>query len=68
MHVNKYVPFAIIYFFINSLALPFGLTYTSLMAPFFYIWILVIQEKGNGPAFHCDPAAFYYYSYRGRGV
>ena len=45
MHVNKYVPFAIIYFFINSLALPFGLTYTSLMAPFFYIWILVSRKK-----------------------
>ena len=45
MHVNKYVPFAVVYFFINSLALPFGLTYTSLMAPFFYTWILVTRKK-----------------------
>jgi len=43
--LNKYLPFACIYFFINSLALPFGLTYTSLLAPFFYIWILIVRKK-----------------------
>lgn len=45
MNVNKYFPFAFIYFFINSLALPFGLTYTALLAPLFYIWILLVRKK-----------------------
>ncbi|MEP7374664.1 MAG: hypothetical protein ABI675_14815 [Chitinophagaceae bacterium] len=45
MKLNRYLPFAFIYFFVNSLALPFGLTYTSLLAPFFYIWILFTRKK-----------------------
>jgi hypothetical protein len=45
MNVNKYFPFAFIYFFINSLWLPFGLTYTALLAPLFYVWILMIRKK-----------------------
>lgn len=45
MKVNRYFPFAFIYFFINSLALPFGLTYTALFAPLFYIWILLQRKK-----------------------
>lgn len=45
MNVNKYLPFAFIYFFVNSLALPFGLTYTTLLAPLFYIWVLLIRKK-----------------------
>ena len=45
MNVNKYFPFAFIYFFVNSLALPFGLTYTALLAPLFYVWILLIRKK-----------------------
>jgi hypothetical protein len=45
MKLNRYLPFACIYFFINSLALPFGLTYTSLLAPFFYTWILFARKK-----------------------
>lgn len=45
MRVNKYLPFAVIYFFINSVALPFGLTYTALLAPLFYAWILLIRKK-----------------------
>jgi hypothetical protein len=40
MKLNSYLPFAFIYFFLNSLGLPFGLTYTALLAPLFYIWIL----------------------------
>jgi hypothetical protein len=40
MTVNRYFPFAILYFFLNSLGLPFGLTYTALLAPFFYWWVL----------------------------
>ncbi len=45
MKLNKYLPFAFIYFFVNSLALPFGLTYTALLAPLFYVWILLIRKK-----------------------
>ena len=45
MTVNKYFPFAFIYFFVNSLALPFGLTYTALLAPLFYVWILLTRKK-----------------------
>src|SRR5258705_1438637 len=45
MTVNKYFPFVFIYFFINSLALPFGLTWMALLAPFFYVWILLTRKK-----------------------
>ena len=45
MRVNKYFPFAFVYFFINGVALPFGLTYTSLLAPFFYIWIIRTRKR-----------------------
>ncbi len=45
MRINKYFPFVLIYFFVNSVALPFGLTYTALLAPFFYIWILLTRRK-----------------------
>lgn len=45
MEINRYIPFALIFFFVNSLGLPFGLTYTSLLAPFFYGWILLTRKK-----------------------
>ena len=45
MTLNKYFPFAFIYFFVNSLALPFGLTYTALLAPLFYVWVLLTRKK-----------------------
>jgi len=45
MKLNKYFPFAFIYFFINPFGLPFGLTYTALLAPVFYIWILKTRKK-----------------------
>jgi hypothetical protein len=45
MTLNKYFPFAILYFFLNSLGLPFGLTYTALLAPFFYWWVLNTRKK-----------------------
>jgi len=45
MKINKYFPFAFVYFFINSLALPFGVTYTAILAPFFYAWILLKRKK-----------------------
>ena len=45
MKLNKYFPFVFIYFFVNSVALPFGLTYTALLAPVFYIWIILTRKK-----------------------
>jgi hypothetical protein len=45
MAMNKYLPFAFLYFFFNSLALPFGLTYTALLAPLFYWWMLGVRKK-----------------------
>jgi len=45
MKLNKYFPFAFIYFFINSAGLPFGLTYTALLAPLFYVWVLMTRKK-----------------------
>src|SRR4030095_3256128 len=45
MKVNKYFPFAFIYFFVNSVALPFGVTYMALLGPFFYIWIFMKRKK-----------------------
>ena len=45
MKLNKYFPFAFIYFFINSLALPFGLTYTALLTPLFYCWVIATRKK-----------------------
>jgi hypothetical protein len=45
MKLNKYLPFALIYFFINSTGLPFGLTWTAVLTPFFYGWILLAAKK-----------------------
>lgn len=45
MSINKYFWIAFIYFFINSLGLPFGLTYTALLSPLFYWWVLVTRKK-----------------------
>jgi hypothetical protein len=45
MRMNKYLPFAFIYFFLNSLGLPFGLTWTSVLAPLLYFWILYTRKK-----------------------
>ena len=44
MKVNKYFPFAFIYFFINSLGLPFGLTYTAILSPLFYWWVATTRK------------------------
>ena len=45
MKLNKYFPFAFIYFFINALALPFGLTYTALLSPLLYCWVIATRKK-----------------------
>ncbi len=45
MRINKFFPFVFIYFFLNSLGLPFGLTWMALLGPFFYIWVLLERKK-----------------------
>ena len=45
MKINRYFPFAFIYFFVNSLGLPFGLTYTAILSPLFYWWIFMERKK-----------------------
>src|SRR5262245_58954099 len=45
MTINKYLPFAFVYFFINTVALPFGLTYSALLASFFYVWIVLVRRQ-----------------------
>jgi hypothetical protein len=45
MRINKYFPFAFIYFFVNSLALPFGLTYTAILSPLLYWWVITTRKK-----------------------
>ncbi len=44
MSINKYFPFALIYFFLNAVGLPFGLTYTAILAPLFYWWIVTTRK------------------------
>lgn len=45
MRINKYFPVAFVYFFINSLALPYGLTYMALLSPFFYVWVVATRRQ-----------------------
>lgn len=45
MKINKYYPFAFIYFFINIVGLPFGMLYTIILTPFFYYWIVIMGRK-----------------------
>ena len=45
MKVNKYLPFAFVYFFFNTVALPHGLTFTALLAPFFYGWVMLVRKQ-----------------------
>lgn len=45
MRLNKYFAFALIYFFFNSLGLPKGLTYTAILSPLLYLWVLSARRK-----------------------
>jgi hypothetical protein len=47
MKINKLFCVAIIVFFLNSAGLPYGLMYTTLLTPFFYIWI--VRRTGREP-------------------
>ena len=37
--INKYLPIAILYFFLNSFLLPSGLLYTTLLTPLLLLWL-----------------------------
>jgi hypothetical protein len=39
LHIQKYLPIAVLYFFLNSAGLPTGLFYTTILAPFFFFWL-----------------------------
>ena len=64
MTVNKYLPFAFIYFFINTLGLPLGLTYTAILSPFFYWWVITTTKARNHFTFSWRPVDICYNSFR----
>ena len=37
--INKYLPIALLYFFFNSLLLPHGLLYTTILTPLLLLWL-----------------------------
>ncbi|HUR12091.1 MAG TPA: hypothetical protein VM012_12005 [Flavitalea sp.] len=39
LRINKFLPVAALYFFVNSIFLPQGLLYTTLLTPFFIVWL-----------------------------
>jgi len=45
MRINKFFPVVFIYFFINSFGLPFGLTYTALLSPLLYLWMILTRKQ-----------------------
>jgi hypothetical protein len=45
MKVNQYLLFALIFFFVNSLGLPLGLSYTALLSPLLYWWTIVKRKR-----------------------
>jgi hypothetical protein len=45
MRINKYFPVVFIYFFLNSFGLPFGLTYTALLSPLLYLWMIMTRKQ-----------------------
>ena len=49
--INKYFPFVILYFFFNSLFLPLGLLYTTLLTPVFLWWLFRQNHLRNSWAF-----------------
>jgi len=66
--VNVYLPFAVLYFFFNSFGLPLGLTYTALLGPFFYAWILVKRKTDVLMSFAVIMAPFIIVQYAITGV
>lgn len=48
---NKYFPFVILYFFFNTLFLPLGLLYTTILTPVFIWWLYRQDHFRNGSIF-----------------
>ncbi|MCX6319061.1 MAG: hypothetical protein NTW29_17420 [Bacteroidetes bacterium] len=40
-----YISIAIVYFFLNIAGLPFGLTWMAVLAPVFYVWVVLKRKK-----------------------
>lgn len=40
LRIDKYLPVAILYFFLNGVFLPLGILYTGLLTPVFLIWLM----------------------------
>jgi hypothetical protein len=38
-HINKYLPAAVLYFFLNGFLLPVGLLYTTMLTPLLLVWV-----------------------------
>ena len=47
MRINKYLPIVTLYFFLNSILLPLGLLYTSILTPFFLFWLYRQNQLKN---------------------
>jgi hypothetical protein len=44
-NVQKYLPIAVLYFFLNSVGLPTGLFYTGVLAPLFFLWLWAYGKR-----------------------
>lgn len=62
--INKYLPFAILYFFLNSVFLPFGLLYTTILTPLFLVWLYKQNRIKYGWIFFVLTIPFVYIHYR----
>ena len=62
MKINRYLPFALIYFFVNSVGLPFGLYLDSGIGSIFLCVDIVDKEKRDSPALRGYTATVYYQS------
>ena len=43
--IHKCLPFAVLYFFFNSVGLPLGLFYTTILSPLFFIWLYLKGKR-----------------------
>jgi len=64
IRLNKYLPFAILYFFLNSVFLPLGLLYTTLLTPFFLIWLYRQNKIEYGWVFFLITIPFAYIHFK----
>jgi hypothetical protein len=45
LKIQKYLPIAVVYFFLNSAGLPTGLFYTTMLAPIFFLWLYRHKQR-----------------------